>query len=74
MRFSLGDEHAAGFVILDGHNMSVAYLDAPSPEAAQACVDARNVIDAIRERQEVELRAARALFRAALEGRLDDAA
>lgn len=60
VRFILGDEHAAGWVILDGRNMSVAYFNATTVEEAKTYVEALNVIDDIRrdrEREERELRA-----------------
>lgn len=74
MRFVLGTEHAAGFYILDSRNMGVAYLDASTREKAQACVDAWNVIDTIRERHEADICAAKALLESVLNRRLDDAA
>jgi len=67
-RFTLGNEHAAGFYILDGRNMSVAYLDAKARDEAQAYVDAANQIEDIRVKQAVDLAAAKARLYAFLKG------
>ena len=59
-RFSLGDFTAAGAEILDGRNMTVAYLNADTVEGAQRFVDFRNLIHEKRVKldlEEIELRA-----------------
>ena len=59
-RFTLGNFTAAGAEILDGKNMSVAYLNADTVEDAQRFVDFRNLIHAKRvalDLEEIELRA-----------------
>ena len=59
-RFTLGDFTAAGAEILDGRDMSVAYLNADTEEKAQRFVDFRNLIHEKRvklDQEEIELRA-----------------
>ena len=68
MRFALGEDTAAGWVILDGLSMSVAYFPADTQEEAQAYVDYRNLIDTIRLRQLRDEAHAKVEFYATLEG------
>lgn len=74
MRFALGHESAAGWHVLDGRNMSVAYFNADSEAAAQAYVEFRNVIDGIRMQQLRDEAHAKVEFIAILERIARDAA
>ena len=67
MRFALGEDTAAGWVILDGLGMSVAYFPADTREEAHAYVDYRNLIDGIRLRQLRDEAHAKVEFYATLE-------
>ena len=62
MRFALGDFTSAGAEILDGRDMSVAYYDADTEDAALAYVEFRNLLHEklarlAREAAEAEARA-----------------
>lgn len=66
-RFTLGEDDAAGWMILDGLAMSTHYYGAETEEAAQAYVDYRNLIDTIRLQQFRDEARAKVEFIAALE-------
>lgn len=75
MRFTLGQVTAAGAEILDGRNMSVAYLNVDTEEAAQRFVDFRNLIHEKRVRLDLDEKELAALLRKDFgEGRFGDAA
>lgn len=69
-RFTLGNEHAAGWLILDSLAMSAHYYGDTEAEA-QAYVEYRNLIDTIRTQQFRAEARAKVEFLAAL-GRLRD--
>lgn len=74
VRFTLGNHASAGWVILDGRNMSVAYFNTDTEAAAQAYVEFRNVIDGIRLQQLRDEAHAKVEFIAILERIARDAA
>ncbi len=73
-RFTLGHHVAAGWIVLDARNMSVAYFNANREEEAAAYVEARNVIDNIRTQRDRDEANAMAEFKAGYERRGRNAA
>ncbi|MDK1020212.1 MAG: hypothetical protein QGD90_01060 [Candidatus Hydrogenedentes bacterium] len=64
MRFMLGDFTSAGAEILDSRNMSVAYLNVDTIEAAQSHVDFRNLISEKLRRLDLDITELEARLRA----------
>ncbi len=67
MRYTLGGDHAAGVVILDGDRMRARYFNGTQAQAG-AYVEALNAIEDVRLQREADERHGRASLYAVLKG------